>query len=144
MFSNGNFKNNVGTNDDFPRPDSRLSDYNEIIPITLELGKDYAWAAMDETSRKETELTHLAPTVVHSNKALFVVRITYYVQVVLIFGLLKRSISLKLPFHLKRADKRKESIAASKNINNQLAVEAATRQTDVTDDTKAESSHEAA
>jgi len=104
MFSSGNFKNNIGVNKDVPRPDFRQSDYNEVIPIKIELSAEYAWAAMDETSKKETELSQLAPTVTHSNKALFVVRVTYFVQVQLVFGLLKRPIVLKLPFILKRTE----------------------------------------
>ncbi len=80
MFSTGNFKNNVGV----AEPDSvspRDPEFTAEIPVKIELGKDYAWAAMDETSKKDSELTHLAPTVTHANKALFVVRVTYYVQV---------------------------------------------------------------
>ena len=106
MFSSGNFKNNIGVNRNVPRPDFRQSDYNEVIPIKIELDQEYAWAAMDETSKKDNELTQLAPTVTHSNKALFVVRVTYFVQVQLVFGLLKRPIVLKLPFILRRSETR--------------------------------------
>ena len=42
----------------------------------------------------------------HSNKALFVVRVSYYVQVTIYFGLLRRPISLKLPFILRRTEKK--------------------------------------
>ncbi len=59
---------------------------------------------MDETSKKDSENTHFAPTVVHSSKAMFIVRVSYFVQVVLFFGMLSRPISLKLPFMLKRPD----------------------------------------
>ena len=104
MFSTGNFKNNIGTTVDFPRPDPQESEYTACIPIRLELSRDYAWAAMEETSKKESDLTHLAPTVMHSNKCLFVVRVTYYLQVVLMFGMLKRPVAIKLPFILKRSE----------------------------------------
>ena len=108
MFSTGNFKNNIGENNDFERPDPNQSEYNQVIPITIALGNDYAWAAMDETTRKDAELTQLAPTVTHSNKCLFVVRVTYYVQVVVLFGLLKRPVAIKLPFLLQRTDTSKK------------------------------------
>lgn len=111
MFSTGNFKNNVGTADQLrPQPDPRDDEMKAELSLKLELGKDYAWAAMDETSKKDAELVHLAPTVTHANKALFVVRVTYFVHVVLLFGLLKRPISLKLPFLLRRSvvDKKKK------------------------------------
>ena len=35
---------------------------------------------MDDTSKKDVELVHLAPTVSHANKALFIVRVSYYVK----------------------------------------------------------------
>ena len=107
MFSTGNFKNNIGENTSFERPDPNDSEYNQVIPIKIELGNDYAWAAMDETARKDAELTQLAPTVTHSNKCLFVVRVTYYLQVVVLFGLLKRPVAIKLPFLLQRTDTKK-------------------------------------
>ena len=111
MFSTGNFKNNIGENTSFDRPDPNDSEYNQVIPIKIELGNDYAWAAMDETARKDAELTQLAPTVTHSNKCLFVVRVTYYLQVVVLFGLLKRPVAIKLPFLLKRTETKKNEPA---------------------------------
>ena len=111
MFSTGNFKNNIGENTSFDRPDPNDSEYNQVIPIKIELGNDYAWAAMDETARKDAELTQLAPTVTHSNKCLFVVRVTYYLQVVVLFGLLKRPVAIKLPFLLKRTEAKKNEPA---------------------------------
>ena len=58
--------------------------------------------------RKEaSELTQLAPTVTHANKCLFVVRVTYYLQVVLVFGLLTKTLAMKLPFVLQRSNNSK-------------------------------------
>ena len=65
---------------------------------------------MEETSKKETELTQLAPSLFYANKCLFVVRVTYYVQVGLVFGILSRPLWLKLPFVLKRAKANKIGI----------------------------------
>ena len=42
--------------------------FSEVIPIKIGLEKDYSWVAMDDTSKKVSELTHLAPTVYHANK----------------------------------------------------------------------------
>ena len=42
--------------------------FSEDIPLKLALETDYSWAAMDDTSKKVSELTHLAPTVCHANK----------------------------------------------------------------------------
>ena len=106
-------KNNIGSNEDALRPDPQENDFTATVPIKIELSKDYAWAAMEESSKKENELTHLAPTVMHSNKCLFVVRVTYYLQVVMMFGMLKRPIAIKLPFILKRTSERKVSMAAT-------------------------------
>ena len=108
MFSSGNFKNVVGSVDPLQiNPQDSVID--EEIPLKIELCKDYAWAAMDETSKNVSELNQLAPTVKHSNKALFVVRVTYYVQVTSYFGLLRRPLSIKLPFVLRRMVKKQES-----------------------------------
>ena len=115
MFSSGNFKNIVGVADSLSHLDPHESNYNDTIELKIELSKDYAWAAMDETSKNVAELTQLAPTVKHSNKALFVVRVTYYVQATIYFGLLRRPISLKLPFILKRSEKKKEKNSKDKN-----------------------------
>ena len=41
------------------------------IPLKLGLEKDYSWAAMDDTSKNVAELTHLAPTVYHANKVIW-------------------------------------------------------------------------
>ena len=62
MFSSGSFKNLVGTVDSMPQPNPNDSIYNETLEITIELAKDYAWAAMDETSKNASELSQLAPT----------------------------------------------------------------------------------
>ena len=40
--------------------------------------------------------------VTHANKCLFVVRVTYYLQIVLVFGLLTKTLAIKLPFVLQR------------------------------------------
>ncbi len=111
MFSTGNFKNNIGSNEDVLRPDPQESDFTATVPIKIELSQDYAWADMEESSKKETELTQLAPTVMHSNKCLFVVRVTYYLQVILMFGMLKRPAAIKLPFILKRPSEKKMTSA---------------------------------
>ena len=42
--------------------------FSEGIPLKISLEKDYSWAAMDDTSKKVSELTHLAPSVYHANK----------------------------------------------------------------------------
>ena len=130
MFSTGNFKNNIGENTSFERPDPNDSEYNQVIPIKIELGNDYAWAAMDETARKDAELTQLAPTVTHSNKCLFVVRVTYYLQVVVLFGLLKRPVAIKLPFLLQRTDTKKneptiilETSSCTKDSKSEIGVD---------------------
>ncbi len=68
------------------------------------LSKDFAWVAMDETSKRDLENTHFAPTVVHANKAMFIVRVSYLVQVKLFFGVWSRPLKIKLPFMLKRDD----------------------------------------
>lgn len=104
MFSTGNFKNNIGEGEVSNQPNPQDSDYESRIQLTIKLSKDYAWAAMDETAKQDSELTQLAPTVTHSNKCLFVVRVTYYVQVFLMFGLLRRPVGIKLPFILKRTE----------------------------------------
>ena len=104
MFSTGNFKNNIGEATNMTQPNPRDSEYEAVIPVTIKLGNDYSWAAMEDTPRKEaSELTQLAPTVTHANKCLFVVRVTYYLQVVLVFGLLTKTLAVKLPFVLQRS-----------------------------------------
>ena len=61
-------------------------------------------------------------TVKHSNKALFVVRVSYYVQVTIYFGLLRRPISLKLPFILRRTEKKHGGqMRASKKLDGKNA-----------------------
>ena len=62
MFSSGSFKNIVGIVDSMSQPNPNDSIYNETLEITIELAKDYAWAAMDETSKNASELSQLAPT----------------------------------------------------------------------------------
>ena len=104
MFSTGNFKNIIGEGEVENQPNPRDSEFEASINFTIKLGKDYAWAAMDETAKQDSNLSQLAPTVSHSNKCLFVVRVTYYVQIVLIFGLLKRPLGIKLPFVLRRSE----------------------------------------
>ena len=104
MFSTGNFKNNIGEATHMTQPNPRDSEFEAMIPVTIKLGNDYSWAAMEDTPRKEaSELTQLAPTVTHANKCLFVVRVTYYLQVVLVFGLLTKTLAMKLPFVLQRS-----------------------------------------
>ena len=104
MFSTGNFKNNIGEGTDLTQPNPRDSEYEAVIPVTIKLGNDYSWAAMEDTPRKDaSELTQLAPTVTHANKCLFVVRVTYYLQIVLVFGLLTKTLAIKLPFVLRRS-----------------------------------------
>ncbi len=62
---------------------------------------DYSWVAMDETAKRDADIRHLAPTVVHASKAMFIIRVHYYVQVRLWFGVLRKALSLKLPFLLR-------------------------------------------
>ena len=79
------------------------------IPLKVELSQDYSWVAMDEPSRRDepTATGSLAPTVSHSSKdaSKFIIRVRYYVHVVLCFGMLHRAISMKLPYLLKRTTK---------------------------------------
>lgn len=71
-------------------------------------------------------------TVKHSNKALFVVRVSYYVQVTIYFGLLRRPISLKLPFILRRTEKKHGGqIRASKKFDGKNAGEDSKEKQDV-------------
>ena len=65
--------------------------------------KEYSWVAMDETAKKDSDIKHLAPSVVHATKSMFIIRVQYYVQIMLCFGMLQRAISVKLPFLLKRS-----------------------------------------
>ena len=104
MFSTGNFKNSVGSHKLEPI-EPRENEFKSETKLQFKLGKDFAWAAMDETSKKDSENIHLAPTVVHSSKAMFIVRVSYFVHVALFFGLLTRPVILKLPFLLKRPTK---------------------------------------
>ena len=89
MFSTGNFKNSVGCVKLDP-VDPHQNEFKAETRLEFKLGKDFAWAAMDETSKKDTENVHLAPTVVHSSKAMFIVRVSYFVHVTIYFGLLTR------------------------------------------------------
>ena len=57
MFSTGNFKNNIGENTSFDRPDPNDSEYNQVIPIKIELGNDYGWAAIVAISKVEMKYT---------------------------------------------------------------------------------------
>ena len=79
------------------------------IPLTIELSPDYSWVAMDAPSRRDEPPAPglLAPTVSHSSNdsSMFIIRVRYYVHVVLCFGMLHRAISMKLPFLLKRTTK---------------------------------------
>ena len=68
----------------------------------IELTKEYSWVAMDETAKKDSDIKHLAPSVVHATKSMFIIRVQYYVQIILSLGMLQRAISVKLPFLLKR------------------------------------------
>ena len=89
MFSTGNFKNSVGSVKLEPI-DPHDNEFKTETKLAFKLGKDFAWAAMDETSKKDSENVHLAPTVVHSSKAMFIVRVSYFVHVALYFGMLTR------------------------------------------------------
>ena len=100
MFSTGNFKNSVGaTSWDLAVGESH---FKTTLPLQIELTRDYSWVAMDETAKKDADIRHLAPSVVHATKSMFIIRVQYYVQIVFYFGLLQRPISVKLPFLLKR------------------------------------------
>ena len=48
-------------------------------------------------------------------QALFIVRVSYFVQVVVFYGLLKRSVTLKLPFILARPDQ--ENLSMPSNLD---------------------------
>ena len=80
MFSSGSFKNLVGTVDFMSQPNPNDSIYNETLEITIELAKDYAWAAMDETSKNASELSQLAPTGKKETLKKYIVITLYYVK----------------------------------------------------------------
>ena len=103
MFSTGNFKNNLGGI--VEEVDPMEACYRATLSLKMKLTKDYSWVAMDETTKKDAEIKFLAPTVVHGNKAMFIIRVHYYVHITLCFGILHRAISIKLPFLLKRSEK---------------------------------------
>eukprot|EP00094_Tigriopus_californicus_P001097 TCALIF_01062-PA protein Name:"Similar to Arrestin homolog (Heliothis virescens)" AED:0.08 eAED:0.08 QI:0/0/0.33/0.33/1/1/3/778/306 len=105
MFSTGNFKNVVGTFQEELNPTD--SSYKASIPLKVELNKEYSWVAMDETAKRDSDIKHLAPSVIHATKSMFIIRVQYYVSVSLVFGLLQRDILVKLPFLLKRMDEKK-------------------------------------
>ncbi len=113
MFSTGNFKNCVG---EAPGEDLDPADscFRASISFKLELGKNYSWVAMDDTSvgkvktktsknNDDNFVRQLAPTVVHANKALFIIRVHYFVHLALCFGAWRRSLVVKLPFMLHRS-----------------------------------------
>ena len=89
MFSTGKFKNSVGSVRLDPI-DPHENEFKTETKLEFKLGKDFAWAAMDETSKKDSENVHLAPTVVHSSKAMLIVRVSYFVHVAICFGILTR------------------------------------------------------
>lgn len=72
------------------------------IPVKIELTPDYSWVAMDEAGKRDADARSLAPTVVHANRTMFMIRVHYYVQVSLVFGMLRRGVTLKLPFLVRR------------------------------------------
>jgi hypothetical protein len=72
---------------------------------------------MDETSKKDSENIHFAPTVVHSNKAMFIVRVSYFVHVSLYFGIWCRPVIVKLPFLLKRPEAENVSSDQTSKMN---------------------------
>ena len=112
LFSTGTFKNEIGNvsiepegcDEDFSL-DPKANDFSAKIPIKLRLSDSYSWAAMDETSKKDSELVHLAPTVSHANRALFIVRVSYYIKVHINLGMFTKPINIRLPFTLKRSPK---------------------------------------
>ncbi len=77
--------------------------YRATVPVRLRQGGrgDYSWVAMDETAKKDADIRSLAPTVVHASKAMFIIRVHYYIQIRLWFGVLRKTLSLKLPFLLR-------------------------------------------
>ena len=111
MFSTGHFKNNVGVHQEECEPTDPWFKAN--LPIKLELTKDYSWVAMDETGKRETDAKFLAPSVVHANKSMFIIKVCYYVHVVVSFGLFHRDIAMKLPFLMRRGP----SVEDEKNLN---------------------------
>ncbi len=54
-----------------------------------------------------------APTVVHANKAMFIIRVHYYVHVQLWFGVLRKGLSLKLPFLMRRGRAAEQALMAA-------------------------------
>ena len=113
MFSTGNFKNNVGCVAEDINPEDTC--YKANLTIKIDLSKDYSWVAMDETAKRDSDMRLLAPSVIHANKSMFIIRVSYYVHVVLNFGALQRDMSLKLPFLLKRTVPMNGAAASDKN-----------------------------
>ena len=108
LFSTGTFKNDIGGVTIDPRDgqhqlDPKSPEFSTKVDIKIKLGESYSWAAMDDTSKKDAELVHLAPTVSHANKALFIVRVSYYVKIVIYLGVFTKPVNLRLPFVLKRS-----------------------------------------
>ena len=103
MFSTGNFKNAVGGVSIIERLDPADGFHKASLSLTIAKSKGYSWIAMDETAKKDTELKWMAPSVVHATKTMFIIRVHYFVQIVLCFGMMQRDIVLKLPFLLRRS-----------------------------------------
>ncbi len=96
--------------------DPSESSYRVSVPVKLELDsrrEDFSWVAMDEPARKDEDVKHMAPTVVHAHKAMFIIRVHYYVHVRLWFGVMRRGLSLKLPFLMKRCRAAEKELAAA-------------------------------
>lgn len=100
MFSAGNFKNVIGSVTKALCPGDAA--YADEFRIPISRSKEFSWIAMDETAKHDADIRHLSPSVVHATRAMFIIRVQYYVQVVLSFGMLHRDLTVKLPFLLKR------------------------------------------
>jgi len=102
MFSTGNFKNCLGAAVKDLNPSDEY--FTETFQLKISLTDDYSWVAMDEgASKRDADANQqLAPTVVHASRAMFIIRVNYYVHVSLHYGMLQRKVSLKLPFLLQR------------------------------------------
>lgn len=102
MFSTGNFKNVVAAFNEDLRPMD--SCHRASIALKLQSNESFSWMAMDETAKRDAEMKTMAPSVIHANKTMFIIRVHYYVQIVIMFGMWQRDISIKLPFLLKRSE----------------------------------------
>ena len=105
MFSTGSFKNWIG--DETEILNSGATSFRGMIPIKMNIKKDFSWIAMDDTGnykRREVleDFDKLAPSVVKvCRQSLFIICVQYYVAIEFHFSRHKTLLA-KVPFILKR------------------------------------------